>query len=108
MKHGGYNVTNRIVGTGDCDLGGCRDTTEHSAIQQRLDVKRQVCGSAMRDVLPELGFVHIMVARSSCRWLRHSKRLRQSKYLVRQSKYLVAGRISVVDVGDDLDDAGTR
>ena len=36
-----------------------------------------------------------------------ASRLRQSKYLVRQSKYLVAGRISVVDVGDDLDDAGT-
>ena len=31
-----------------------------------------------------------------------ASRLRQSKYLVRQSKYLVAGRVSVVDVGDDL------
>ena len=42
------------------DLGGCRDTTEYSSIQQRLDVKRQVCGSAMRDVLSELGFVHLV------------------------------------------------
>ena len=42
------------------DLGGCRDTTEYSSIQQRLDVKRQVCGSAMRYVLSELGFVHLL------------------------------------------------
>ena len=60
MKYGGYNVTNKIVGTVHFDLGGCRDTTEYSSIQQRLDVKRQVCGSAMRYVISELGCVHLL------------------------------------------------
>ena len=84
MKHGGYNVTNRIVGTGDCDLGGCRDTTEHSGIQQRLDVKRQVCRSAMRGVLPEFGSVLLVQMVASFEEV--ASRLRQSKYLVRQSE----------------------
>ena len=60
MKHGGYNVTNKIVGTGDFGSGWMQRHDGVLVNTAEAGCKAAGCGSAMRDVLSELGFVHLV------------------------------------------------